>query len=90
MSRKGRARSFGDGDDKNEQPLQAILLADSFTKSNTFRPITLEQPKVLMPLVNVPCLQYTIEFLASSGVGEIFIFCSSHADKVEAFVQATH
>jgi len=90
MSRKGRTRSFGDGDDKNEQPLQAILLADSFTKSNTFRPITLEQPKVLMPLVNVPCLQYTIEFLASSGVGEIFIFCSSHADKVEAFVQATH
>ena len=34
----------GDDDVKREKPLQAILLADSFT--NTFRPISLEIPKV--------------------------------------------
>eukprot|EP00937_MAST-01D_sp_MAST-1D-sp2_P006801 g6801.t1 len=72
----------GAGDD---QQLQAILLADSFTKK-TFLPISLERPKVLMPLANVPMLQYTLEFLASSGVGELFIFCAAHTQQVERFV----
>lgn len=52
-------------DVKREQKLQAILLGDSFTKS--FRPITWECPKVLLPLVNIPMLEYTIEFLAQNG-----------------------
>jgi translation initiation factor eIF-2B subunit epsilon len=55
--------------EKTEQPLQAVLLADSFT--NTFRPISLEKPKVLMPLCNIPLFDYTIEFLASAGVEEV-------------------
>lgn len=56
-------------DVKREQKLQAILLADSFTKK--FRPITCEGPKVLLPLVNVPMLEYTLEFLAQNGVEEV-------------------
>lgn len=57
-------------DDVNrQQKLQAILLADSFSKS--FRPITAEGPKVLLPLVNVPMIEYTIEFLAQNGVEEV-------------------
>jgi len=55
--------------DKTERKLQAILLADSFTK--TFRPITWERPKVLLPLVNAPMLDYTIEFLSQNGVEEV-------------------
>ena len=39
---------------------------DSFMK--TFRPITWDSPKVLLPLVNVPMLEYTVEFLAQNGV----------------------
>ena len=39
---------------------------DSFMK--TFRPITWDSPKVLLPLVNAPMLEYTIEFLAQNGV----------------------
>jgi hypothetical protein len=35
-----------------------------------FRPISVERPKVLMPLVNVPMLDYTLEWLASAGVEE--------------------
>jgi hypothetical protein len=34
----------GDDDVKREKPLQAVVLADSFT--STFRPISVEQPKV--------------------------------------------
>jgi translation initiation factor eIF-2B subunit epsilon len=60
----------GGGEDaKRDQKLQAILLADSFSKS--FRPITWEKPKVLLPLVNVPMIEYTIEFLALNGVEEV-------------------
>eukprot|EP00981_Chlorochromonas_danica_P012587 scaffold5178_cov229-Ochromonas_danica.AAC.3 len=84
---QGKAKPSPDLNDdvKRDQKLQAILLADSFSK--TFRPITLECPKVLLPLVNVPMLEYTVEFLAQNGVEEIFVFCASHADKVEKYVK---
>lgn len=36
-----------------------------------FRPITVEQPKVLLPLVNAPLLEYTLEWLASNAVEEV-------------------
>eukprot|EP00249_Psilotum_nudum_P016024 c25616_g1_i1 orf=549-2774(-) len=61
-------------------PLQAVLLADSFAQK--FRPITLEQPKVLLPLVNIPMIDYTLEWLASAGVEEVFVFCCAHAKQV--------
>ena len=71
-------------DVKRDQKLQAVLLADSFTK--TFRPITWNSPKVLLPLVNVPMLDYTIEFLAQNGVEEILIFCVWHASMLEEYI----
>lgn len=71
---------------KQEQPLQAILLADSFAK--TFRPITWELPKVLLPLVGVPMLDYTIEFLAQNGVEELFLLCVWHAALVQMYVSS--
>lgn len=71
MGKKEKTNKKGDNEDeKGDQKLQAIVLADSFTKS--FRPITWKRPKVLLPLVNVPMLQYTIEFLAQNGVEEVF------------------
>ena len=42
MGKKGE--KGGDEDVKREKPLQAVVLADSFTTQ--FRPISLEQPKV--------------------------------------------
>jgi LAS superfamily LD-carboxypeptidase LdcB len=62
-------------DVRRDQKLQAILLADSFT--TTFRPITLESPKVLLPLVNVPMIDYTMEFLTQNGIEEVSIDHSS-------------
>jgi hypothetical protein len=69
---------------KKEPPLQALILADSFT--STCRPISLETPKVLFPLCNAPMLAYVLEFLEASGVKEAFVFCSSFADEVETFI----
>ena len=57
--------------------MQAVVLADSF--ASNFRPVTFQQPKVLMPLVNVPMLEYTCEFLAAGGMHEIFIESSEGA-----------
>ena len=77
-----------DDDLTQEDKLQAVVLADSFTSN--FRPITFEMPKVLMPLANVPMIEYTLEFLAAGGVQEIYIFCCAHADEVERYVKETH
>ena len=72
-SKAGKKKKGGGGESialmKQEQPLQAILLADSFT--DTFRPLTQKMPKVLLPLVNVPMIEYTLEFLAINGVEEV-------------------
>ncbi|XP_058206789.1 uncharacterized protein LOC131320191 [Rhododendron vialii] len=61
-------------------PLQAILLADSFAQR--FRPITLERPKVLLPLANIPMIDYTLAWLESAGVEEVFVFCCAHSGQV--------
>ncbi|KAF9963609.1 hypothetical protein BGZ65_001824, partial [Modicella reniformis] len=71
--------------ESTEQILQAVILADSFDER--FQPITLETARCLLPLCNVPLISYTFEFLAVAGVQEVFVFCCSHSDKVEAFVK---
>lgn len=88
-ARKAKERDDGGGNDdtKRDQKLQAILLADSFTR--TFRPVTWETPKVLLPLVNVPMLEYTIEFLAQNGVEELFMVCVWHADIIQRYVNGS-
>ena len=60
--------------------LQAVILADSFL--TTFQPISLDVPKVLCPLNNVPLLHYAMDFLASNGVEQVFVICTN--DQVEA------
>ncbi|KIY94274.1 putative translation initiation factor eIF-2B subunit epsilon [Monoraphidium neglectum] len=67
-----------------KQPLTAVLLADSFTQR--FRPITVERPKVLLPLVNAPLIEYTLEWLALNKVEEIYVFCCAHADQIKKYL----
>ncbi|KAL2504619.1 Trimeric LpxA-like enzyme [Abeliophyllum distichum] len=83
VAKKGGNRGVV-GEDAEEElkrdRLQAILLADSF--ATKFRPITLERPKVLLPLVNVPMIDYTLAWLESAGVEEVFVFCCAHSKQV--------
>ncbi|KAJ4715515.1 translation initiation factor eIF-2B subunit epsilon-like [Melia azedarach] len=83
--KKGAARVSEDPDDLARQPLQAILLADSF--ATKFRPITLERPKVLLPLVNIPMINYTLAWLESAGVAEVFVFCCAHSRQVIDYLE---
>eukprot|EP00658_Telonema_sp_P-2_P033490 TRINITY_DN24572_c0_g1_i2.p1 TRINITY_DN24572_c0_g1~~TRINITY_DN24572_c0_g1_i2.p1 ORF type:complete len:472 (+),score=112.75 TRINITY_DN24572_c0_g1_i2:154-1569(+) len=74
---------------EDKHPLQAVVFCDSLDSCPKFRPVTLDVPKVLMPLVNVPMLDYVIELLAANGTQEIYLFCRSHADKLIAHVEAS-
>ncbi|KAM0878894.1 hypothetical protein ACQ4PT_034595 [Festuca glaucescens] len=82
---RGGASAGDDADELSRSPLQAVLLADSFTLK--FRPITLERPKVLLPLVNVPMIDYTLSWLETSGVEEVFVFCCAHAQQVKEHLE---
>ncbi|KAL3616417.1 hypothetical protein CASFOL_039807 [Castilleja foliolosa] len=79
------------GEDVEEElthvPLQAILLADTF--ATLFRPITLERPKVLLPLVNAPMIDYTLAWLESAGVEEVFVFCCAHSKQVIDYLETS-
>ncbi|KAM9332922.1 translation initiation factor eIF2B subunit epsilon isoform 2-T2 [Pholidichthys leucotaenia] len=74
-------KGAGDQEDE-EQPLQAVLVADSFNRR--FFPVTKDQPRALLPLGNVAMIDYTLEFLTSTGVQETFVFCCWMASKIKA------
>ncbi|KAI5076070.1 hypothetical protein GOP47_0008135 [Adiantum capillus-veneris] len=82
VKKGGKAAEMAD--EETPVPLQAILLADSFAQK--FRPITLERPKVLLPLINIPMIDYTLEWLASAGVEEVFVFCCAHAKQITNYL----
>ncbi|KAI9676897.1 MAG: hypothetical protein M1817_006736 [Caeruleum heppii] len=91
MSRKGqKGGSKGEkaaDQDQRDDVLQAVVLADSF--ETRFQPFTLERPRCLLPLVNTPIIEYTLEFLANAGVEEIFVYCGAHTDQVEDYIRAS-
>ena len=70
-----------------EDAIQAVVIADSF--NYRFLPITVEQPRALLPLVNRPLIDYTVEFLAVAGVREIFVYCCTHGDALKAHLEAS-
>ncbi|KAK4179695.1 putative translation initiation factor eIF-2B subunit epsilon [Triangularia setosa] len=81
---KGKKPAKAGGDDKREDALQAVIIADYF--QDRFRPFTLDKPRCLLPLVNVPVIEYTLEFLASNGVQEVFIYCGTHSEDIEQYI----
>lgn len=88
-SSEAKESSSNKNKDQEKKPLQAILLADSFLEPLRFRPFTLDKPKVLLPLVNVPMLEYTLELLARNDVQDIIIFAAAWADQIVAYMNKT-
>ncbi len=68
-------------EDLQREPLQAVVLADAFSKR--LDPLTADKPACLLPLCNVPLLDWTLENLALAEVEEIFILASRHSDKIK-------
>ncbi|KAK7096734.1 translation initiation factor eIF2B subunit epsilon-like [Littorina saxatilis] len=82
MAPKGKSKN---DDLKQEEILQAVVIADSFNVR--FAPATDKKPRALLPLVNVPMLDYTLDYLASEGVQETLVFCCHHADQIRAHLR---
>ncbi|XP_041465652.1 translation initiation factor eIF-2B subunit epsilon-like [Lytechinus variegatus] len=80
-----KAKGKSDNSLEKEDVLQAVVIADSF--NTRFAPVSLEKPRALLPLVNCPIIDYTLEFLATNGVQEIFVFCSSHSNQIKHHVE---
>ncbi|KAF2402563.1 translation initiation factor eIF-2B subunit epsilon [Trichodelitschia bisporula] len=70
--------------EEREELLQAVILADSF--ETRFTPFTLERPRCLLPLANVPLIEYTLEFLANAKVDEVYVYCAAHTEQVEEYI----
>ncbi|KAJ8270441.1 hypothetical protein GJAV_G00114740 [Gymnothorax javanicus] len=78
----GTAKGKGAPDQEEEElPLQAVIVADSFNRR--FFPITKDRPRALLPLANVAMVDYTLEFLTSTGVRETFVFCCWMSNKIK-------
>lgn len=67
-----------------EEILQAVVLTDNFNEK--FAPLNLERSSCLIPLANVPLLEYTLEFLDVTGVSDIIIICGQHYRAVQEYI----
>jgi translation initiation factor eIF-2B subunit epsilon len=45
--------------------------------------VTEDIPRALIPVVNAPLIDYTIEFLMGSGIETIYVFCVNHSDLIQ-------
>ncbi|CEP64588.1 translation initiation factor eIF2B catalytic subunit epsilon LALA0_S12e02366g [Lachancea lanzarotensis] len=68
-----------------DERLQAIVLTDSF--ETRFMPLTAVKPRCLLPLANVPLIEYTLEFLAKAGASEVYLMCASHAEQMSEYIE---
>ena len=65
------------------KPLLLMVLSKCI---NRFAPLTASEPRALLPLLNVPLLDYTLEFLTTAGVQEIILFCCCFSEKIKTHV----
>ena len=74
-------------DVEKDDVLQAVIVADTF--ESRLAPFTLDRPKCLLPLANVPLIEYTLDYLTSCGTQEVFLYPGAHSDQVEAYLNAS-
>lgn len=44
---------------------------------------------MLLPLVNIPMINYTLAWLESAGVEEVFVFCCAHSKQVIDYLESS-
>lgn len=82
---KSAQNGLSKGEMAQDDRLQAIVLTDSF--ETRFMPLTSVKPKCLLPLANVPLIEYTLEFLATANAKEVLLVCSSHATQINEYIE---
>ncbi|KRZ60924.1 Translation initiation factor eIF-2B subunit epsilon [Trichinella nativa] len=69
--------------EKKEPPLSAVLLAEPFNPVLSF----FEKPSYLIPLVNVPLIDYALEFLKTLNLSHLFVVTCDGSTTVKEHVQ---
>ncbi|XP_076231532.1 eukaryotic translation initiation factor 2B subunit epsilon [Calliopsis andreniformis] len=65
--------------------VQAVVLADDFVTDLT--PMQNIFPSVLIPVIDVPLLDYLVETLIKSRIQELFLYCNSHVDSIKMYIK---
>ena len=65
-----------------DAPRVAVILAGGL--GTRLRPLTLQTPKGLLPVINRPLLSYELEWLARAGVERVILAVAEHAEVLEA------
>lgn len=63
---------------------RAVVLADDFTTNLT--PMQDICPSILMPVIDIPLLDYLVETLIKSRIQELSLYCSSHVELIKAYI----
>ncbi|CAO3660958.1 unnamed protein product [Rhizopus stolonifer] len=74
--------------EEEEESFQAVILADSFEEQ--FLPLSHQVPRCLMPVCNIPVIEYTLEVLAAADIFEVFVVCTSHIDTIKAYFEQSN
>ena len=73
------------GPSHQSKTLQALIICDSF--SNEFGAPADRLPEILFPICNAPLLHYSLEFLVSQPVSQIFVISCNRSDLVSQYIQ---
>lgn len=68
-------------------PRKAVIIADSYT--DLMNPINIDTPEILLPVCNIPLLEYMIDYLTSSSIKEIII-CAKTNQTLENYIRKFH
>ena len=66
--------------------MHAVILAGGFGKR--LRPLTDHVPKPLIPIDNVPIIEWQIRYLKKFGVGDVTVCTGYKAEQIENFVKS--
>lgn len=72
-------------EEKDEAPFQAVVVADAFDDS--FSRFSQCKPRCLLPLLGHPLIDYTLDFLARSGVQEVYVYSTSFSEQLDSYLQ---
>ena len=65
--------------------MKAMILAAG--EGTRLRPLTLETPKVLLPVAGIPLIEYTLIWLKSHGISKVAVNLYHLGDKIKDFIR---
>ena len=67
---------------------KAIIIGDSFSKH--LYPINDDIPEILLPVGNIPIIEYLLYFLTSNNINENYLIITKHCSEVEQYINKYH